>query len=209
MGMFLRRGRLTRLADFPPGHIIELRENGTPAEFYLAKHDYEPGLNGAGRTLVVRKDCYTSMVFSAGAGTGDFPGSDIDNWLNGEYIGLFDSRVQAKMGITKFYYAAGGAKKSTMERKAFLLSAMEFGRLDTYGDGSTLPADMIELLSIAQLDGTAGEQWTRTLNNGHVGYIYVLNAYGKLDEEKRTRPNGARPCFTLPSDLIVSGDRIV
>lgn len=208
MGMFLRRGRLTRLSDLPPGHIIKLRENGIPAKFYLVKHDYEPELNGAGRTLVVRKDCYTSMAFSTDSKIIDLAGSDIDNWLNGEYIGLFDSRVQAKMGITKFYYAANGAVKSTLERKAFLLSAMEFGRLDIYGDGSTLPADMIELLSIAQFDGVAVNQWTRTLNNSHVGYIYFLDVRGKLDDTSRTKLEGARPCFTLPADFITTDDML-
>lgn len=34
---------------------VKLKENGTLVEFYVAKHDYESGLNGSGRTLIVRK----------------------------------------------------------------------------------------------------------------------------------------------------------
>ena len=46
------------LSDYEEGDIIKLNEGGSPVEFYVAKHDYESSLNGAGRTLVVRKDCY-------------------------------------------------------------------------------------------------------------------------------------------------------
>ena len=33
----------------------ELKENGVLVEYYVAKHDYEPDLNGSGRSLVVRR----------------------------------------------------------------------------------------------------------------------------------------------------------
>ena len=46
------------LNTITPGAILYLNESGSPVPFYIAKHDYESGLNGDGRTLVVRKDCY-------------------------------------------------------------------------------------------------------------------------------------------------------
>ena len=46
------------LSDYEEGDIIKLNEGGSPVEFYVSKHDYESGLNGSGRTLVVRKDTY-------------------------------------------------------------------------------------------------------------------------------------------------------
>ena len=46
------------LSDYAEGDIIKLNEGGSPVEFYVSKHDYESGLNGSGRTLVVRKDTY-------------------------------------------------------------------------------------------------------------------------------------------------------
>lgn len=52
------------LSTITPGAILYLNESGSPVPFYIAKHDYESGLNGAGRTLVVRKDCYDRRVFS-------------------------------------------------------------------------------------------------------------------------------------------------
>ena len=45
------------LSTIPPGAILYLNESGRPVPFYIAKHDYESAINGAGRTLVVRRDC--------------------------------------------------------------------------------------------------------------------------------------------------------
>ena len=42
----------TTLGNKSTGSIIKLKENGTLVDFYVAKHDYESSLNGAGRTLV-------------------------------------------------------------------------------------------------------------------------------------------------------------
>ena len=47
----------TTLGNKSVGSIVKLKENGVLVDFYVAKHDYENGLNGMGRTLVVRKDC--------------------------------------------------------------------------------------------------------------------------------------------------------
>ena len=60
-------------SELTEGDIVKLKENGTLVDFYVAKHDYESGLNGAGRTLVVRKDTYddraSAMVEDNGDGT--------------------------------------------------------------------------------------------------------------------------------------------
>ena len=44
-------------SELTTGTILYINESGSPVPFYVAKHDYESGLNGAGRTLGVRKDC--------------------------------------------------------------------------------------------------------------------------------------------------------
>lgn len=36
------------LSDLPEGSLVAINERGSPVLFYLAKHDYESGLNGAG-----------------------------------------------------------------------------------------------------------------------------------------------------------------
>ena len=39
-----------QLGDLEPGTLISINENGVTVPFYVAKHDYESDLNGAGRT---------------------------------------------------------------------------------------------------------------------------------------------------------------
>ena len=61
MVFFATRGLIgapVRLSDMEEGALVKLKESGSPVEFYVAKHDYESELNGSGRTLLVRKDCY-------------------------------------------------------------------------------------------------------------------------------------------------------
>lgn len=66
MGVFasriMRLATGTPLSDIPEGTLVKINESGSPVEFYVAKHDYETGLNGAGRTLLVRRYCYDNMA---------------------------------------------------------------------------------------------------------------------------------------------------
>ena len=48
---------LPSLAEMAEGTLVKMNESGAPVEFYVAQHDYESELHGAGRTLVVRKYC--------------------------------------------------------------------------------------------------------------------------------------------------------
>lgn len=62
----------TPLAELPEGSIIKLNEDDAPVEFYIAEHNYESDLNGAGRTLLVRKDCYASYNLAHYSGPSNY-----------------------------------------------------------------------------------------------------------------------------------------
>ena len=117
------------LSDYAEGDIIKLNEGGNPVEFYVAKHDYESGLNGSGRTLVVRKDCYDNRVWDSG-NVNAYSGSDLDKWFNGTYKNLLDPAIQTAIGTTKFYYTPGNGNNTVgiLERAVFALSATELGQ---------------------------------------------------------------------------------
>lgn len=55
MAVFVCPGKITEigtsLGNLDGGSIIALNESSSPVDFYVAKQDYESGLNGAGRTL--------------------------------------------------------------------------------------------------------------------------------------------------------------
>ena len=186
---------------------VKLKENGALVEFYVAKHNYESGLNGSGRTLLVRKDCYDQRQWH-GSNVNAYATSAIDTWLNGTYKNLLDADIRAAMGTTKFYYTPGNGNttKTTLERAVFLLSATELGQTHTYLNAEGTALEGANTLKIAYLNGSAVVQWTRSPYTVFTYYAWYLNSDGNLSYYDCSRTSGSRPAFTLPSTLSVSDD---
>lgn len=182
------------------GQTIQLPENGRMVEFYVAKLDYESALNGAGRVLLVRKDCYDERAWDA-VNVNTWASSDLLTWLNGTYKGLFPEEVQTAMGTTTYYYTPGNGNNTVTTRSdaVFSLSATELGLSQTWFnvEGSALP--IVNTLKIAYLNGNANTQWTRTPNTSAVTHAIFLNASGSVGNGACNYSAGPRPCFTLPS----------
>ena len=205
----------TPLSSLAEGSIIQLNESGSPVDFYVAKHDYESGLNGAGRTLLVRKDCCAEMLWATN-NVNAYASSTVNTWLNGTYKSLLDTVIQTAMGTTKFYFTYGNGNwtKSTMSASAFLLSLTEYGLSSTYSnvEGSALP--IASVLRIGYLNGSAVRQWTRSpdKSSGKVGLdttscACVIRDTGVHDTYS-VSSNGQkpRPAFTLPGSLLFLPD---
>ena len=194
------------------GSIIKLKENGVLVDFYIAKQNYESGLNGAGRVLVVRKDCYDQRQWH-GSNVNAYATSAIDTWLNGTYKNLLDANIRTAMGTTKIYYTPGNGNttKTTLERSVFLLSATELGQTHTYmnAEGTALSATVLNLLKIAYLNGSAVYQWTRSPYTDNTYNAWFLYSNGYLNDNYCSNTRGSRPAFTLPSTLYVSDDGAV
>ena len=192
------------LNTITPGAILYLNESGRPAPFYIAKHDYESGLNGAGRTLVVRRDCYDKRGFNQSNNT--YSGSQMDTWLTGTYLNLLSSDVKKAVSTTKFKIANGiNGSISTLERSVFILSCVELGRGSGYNDGEALP--IAEKMQIAKINGTAVGQWTRTPGNNSSIFETYLSAAGFAGIERPFFADyGSRPAFTLPATLAVTAN---
>lgn len=196
----------TKLANKAVGSIIKLKESGTLVEFYVAKHDYENGLNGNGRTLIVRKDCYDMRVFSNSNNA--YANSALDSWLCNTYLKLLDADIQAAIGTTKFYYTPGNGNTTvtTLQRAVFQLSLTELGKTASHAntEGSALP--IASTLQIAYRNGSACVQWTRTPYTDDTVSVCYLYANGNVYYGYCSGSNGSRPAFTLPSTLSVSDD---
>ena len=122
------------LFDVAEGETVLMDEGSNVVEFIVAKHDYESELNGAGRTLLIRKRYPTLMNWDSSWSA--YAQSDINTWLNGEYLNTFSSAQKEAIGSTTFYYtpgftamdfSVGSSKVSTMSKAVFLPSAHEFG----------------------------------------------------------------------------------
>ena len=197
----------TKLANKAVGSIIKLKESGTLVEFYVAKHDYENGLNGNGRTLIVRKDCYDMRAFSSSNNA--YANSSLDSWLCNTYLKLLDADIQAAIGTTKFYYTPGNGNTTvtTLQRAVFQLSLTELGKTASYAntEGSALP--IASTLQIAYRNGSAVAQWTRTPLTDYAYFVHFLDTNGDVSNYSYcSNSYGSRPAFTLPSTLSVSDD---
>ena len=194
------------LSDYAEGDLIKLNEGGSPVEFYVAKHDYESSLNGAGRTLVVRKDTYDDRVWDNDS-VNVYASSDINAWFNGTYKALFSSEVQTAMGTTKFYCTSDNDNYTvgTLERAVFALSVTELGESYPYAntEGSTLP--IASTLQIAYRNGSATTQWTRSPFKGGPAAL-ELSSSGSAVFRNCNDSHGSRPAFTLPSTLLFNPD---
>lgn len=184
------------------GDILMLNENGSPVPFYVCKHDYESGLNGAGRTLLVRKDCYVHMAFSEWSTSNLFPRSSVSDFLAGTWFGLLDSDIQDAAGQTKIYcYIDEYQTKREITKNAFILSVGELK--SGGGDGTPLDQAVRSLLAVAKLNGSNIPQWTRTPKEYSSTDVYVLDTAGNATEQYCGNGNGVRPAFTLPGTFPV------
>lgn len=201
---------ITKLGNKATGSIIKIKENGTLVDFYVAKHDYESGLNGTGRTLVVRKDCFDTRQWHT-SNVNAYASSAIDAWLNGTYKAMLDADIRGVLGTTKFYYTPGNGTTSvtTLQRAVFLLSVTELGKTASYAntEGSALP--IASTLQIAYKDGSAVVQWTRSPYTYDAYSAYCLYTDGDVSGDDCSSTYGSRPAFTLPSNLSVSDDGTV
>ena len=198
------------LSSIAEGSIVKLNENGSPVEFYVAKHDYESSLNGTGRTLLVRKDCYDQRKWHSSK-VNAYATSDIDAWMNGDYKSLLDADVQTAIDTTTFYYTPGNGNTTVtrLERSIFLLSATE---LDRSLNGFNVEGTALEIsakLQIAYMNGSAVGQWTRSpYTDGTVAVGYVSNG-GGVGSNYCTDTSCSRPAFTLPNTAVFDEETLL
>ena len=194
----------TPISSLSEGTLIKMNENGAPVEFYVAKVNYEEGLNGAGRVLVVRKDVYDERQWNS-INLNAWASCTMRSWLNSTYKGLLDTGIQEAMGTTTYRYTPGNGNRivTTRSDAVFLLSATELGKSRTYAnvEGSALP--IASTLRIAYLNGSATTQWTRSPNTNVTNYAWRLSSTGDILDYLCDTILGSRPCFTLPSTISV------
>lgn len=197
----------TTLGNKSVGSIVKLKENGVLVDFYVAKHDYENGLNGSGRTLVVRKDCYDTRQWHT-SNVNAYATSAIDTWLNSTYKNLLDADIRGVIGTTKIKYTPGNGNTTvgTLERAIFLLSVTELGKTASYANTEGTALSIASSLQIAYLNGSAVVQWTRSPYTYYTYYAYCLDTNGNVSDYSCSNTYGSRPAFTLPSTLSVSDD---
>lgn len=184
--------------------IVKINENGSPIEFFVKSHNYESGMNGTGRTLLVRKDCWPiAMKFNDPDTTLLYADSGLDTWFNSSYKSVLDENIQTAIGTTQFKWkkrefisASEGYSETEYQiaRSVFTLG------VDDYIASS--------VLQIAYVGGTAVRYWTSSMVLGASGNKsnFTVSADGTKAVGDEKANYYARPCFTLPDTALVLDD---
>ena len=209
------------------GSIVKVNENDTAAEFVVACHNYEAGLNGSGRTLLVRKTSLEDRELWAQFDSTtnlDWNVSHMKYWVGNQYIVRLDEEIRRNLGKTNYYYSGADSAGRTYG-SAFLLSAYELTGERQYADSSTKLDDAV--LRVLE-SGGGSPWWTRCVwpepqkengDNTEGGRYTRVCLYGKRDSDykwsiyKSGFPDAEsadtatiRPCFTVPEDMRVYED---
>lgn len=207
----------TPLSDLAEGTLIKIQENGSPVEFYLAKHNYEPGLNGQGRDLLVRKDSVSELIAWNSSDEPQYINGSADSWLNSTYKNRFSSYVQSLIDTTVFYCTNNAQRDpyvSSHSRSIFMPSVTELGgfsgteSMKINEEGEEFPvASTIRHASIRNYE-------SRTVNlkrSQTVGWSYIKYSAGKwqyinCDANHSQTGTYPRPCLSLPSTAFIDAD---
>lgn len=192
-----------RISELPEGGLVKLKENGAEKLFYVTQHNYQSGLNGQGRTLVVRKAIIGNRQWGT---TSQYETSTIDTFLNSSYKGSFSEKAQGEIGEVTIPCTVGDGNPNltTITRGVFLLSMTKLGEhpVDINIEGEETP--IADILKPAQFEGgEAATQWSRTPSNNALTSIWGMRPEGVPGVTQATVSWGVRPAFTLPGDFLL------
>ena len=211
----------TSAGDIDVGATVKINENGQPLD-YLIVHQglpssmYDASCDG---TWCLRKDIAENRFFDSN----DFnvlETSDIQAYLNGDWMNRYDPDVAEAIKQVKIPYRQGGGSTGTdqsgangLSCKAFLLSGYEVGFTNSIDplipvDGAKLSYFLDGIGSsanskrVAKLNGSATDWWLRSpygLDNQMV--MEITNSGDSIASFTNIDPFGVRPCISLPYDF--------
>ena len=230
MGMFLRRGpapHRTRMSDLEIGRSIKLNLNSTPWEWLVVHQGlpsslYDESCNG---TWLLLKNIYETRVWNS-TDSNILETSTIQSYLNGDFLGLFDPRVQSAIKQVKIPYRKNGGSGGTDQSganglltKSFLLSGYEVGW--TTSNNSYFPIDgaclsyfsgtePTDTKRCGYLNGSVTSWWLRSPYSGNTSNVFYVRTDGGTyrSGRKTSTPYGIRPAIIFSSDMLVTDDML-
>lgn len=201
------------------GSSVYLNVGGVRKEFLVVHQGLPSSLYDASceGTWLLMKDCYEKRPLSTSYSNA-YETSTVNTYLNGPFLGLFDSDIQGIIKQVKIPYHKGGGNGGTdqsgangLSCKVFLLSPCELiaiGSLNGVKDGEKLDyfkntGTTAAEERIAYLNGAKSIWLLRTpITNGNT-YVAAVTEDGSLSTAYVTNENGIRPALILPSTTLV------
>lgn len=202
------------------GSSVYLNVGGVRKEFLVVHQGLPSSLYDAScdGTWLLMKDIYENRQWNS-SGSNVYETSTVNTYLNGPFLGLFDSNIQGIIKQVKLPYRKNGGSSGTdqsgangLSAKIFLLSSNEVGW--TTSDSLYFPVDGAKLdyfgassggnsKRIAYLNGSAAFWWLRSqfiLNAVSAWYVY---SDGYYYNSGASESYGIRPALILPSTTLV------
>ena len=213
----------TKVGTLPVGSTLKLNLNGTPWEWLvghqgLPSEIYDASCNG---TWLLLKYIYGTRQWNS-THSNVLETSEIQSYLNGEFLGLFDPEVQSAIKQVKIPYRKNGGSGGTDQSgangllsKIFLLADLEVGFLAS----TTTPEDGAKLdyfvagttgasKRIAYLNGSANSWWLRSPHASRRNIAGSVGTDGVYGGAKVIASYGVRPAIILPSNFIITDDML-
>ena len=220
---FTRRGAPpslgTRLGDLEIGTIVHIKENGVYQD-YLVVHQgipssmYDASCDG---TWILR---YLADDTQRTWGGILYGSSDINSWLNNDFISTLDDKMQPLVKQVKIPYVSGnnGTTVSSgangLSCKAFLLSIREVGYTNS---GQAVDGALLSYFIAGYTDEANERRQTRTSDGDFVRwwlrtpsypvsaaeYIHTISNVGSFTGVGSSYRWYVRPAMVLPSNLFV------
>lgn len=209
------------------GSTIKLKVNGSAKDFIVVHQGkpssvYDDSCNG---TWLLMKDIYENRQWHS-SNTNDYANSTIHSYLNGTFLGLFESNIKNAIKQVKLPYRKGSGTSTTvtsgsngLSAKIFLLSATEtsfnFSSYMPSGEGAELAyfkgcADnSSDSKRVAYLNGSATVWWLRSPCCDGFSIALCVGSNGDWYNRYCSYSFGIRPALILPSTLLVSDDGTV
>lgn len=202
------------------GETVTLTEGGQNVEFIVVHQGlpsaiYDTSCDG---TWLLRKELYSDRAWDAG-NVNNYEESDIDAWLNSDYLKSFEPNIRNAIKQAKIPYRSGGGYYGTdksgasgLSRKTFLLSGYEVGWTKSISsmfphDGDVLAyfkgTSEVDSKRIAYLKGLAARWWLRSPYTDNANNIWYVSSSGDWYYGYASLTCGIRPAFILPSSFTI------
>lgn len=220
----------TPISDLSVGSVVKMKINGVATDFLIVNQGipsnsnlYDASCDG---TWLLMKDIYENRVWQSG-NINKYESSDINTYLNGPFLNLFDSNIKAAIKQVKIPYRKNGGSGGTDQSganglpcKIFLLGGYEIGLTTT--SSPYIPLDGAKLSyfesgtdtsafhkRIANLNGSAAEWWLRSPNTSNTDTTWFVGPVGTSGANYTSNPFGIRPALILPSTTLVDNNGMV
>lgn len=223
--LFYKAG--TPIGNLPVGNTVTLKVDGVPTDFIIVQQGnpdanfYDASCDG---TWLLMEDIYELRAWH-NSDLNNYETSDIHNYLNGDFLSLFETPIRNAIKGVKIPYRSGAGASTTpinsgangLSCKIFLLSGYELGWTTTVDssfpiDGAKLSyfdsgaGDKANQKRIANLRGNATTWWTRSptcFQNTYARMVFHVSTNGKWSDLNCSRTCGIRPALILPSSFSI------